>query len=813
MSDYTFDSAKSIIREIDLSFTEPAIQSTTALALVGETLKGPAFEPIAVSTKSGFRALFGGKSPERNGQYNMKYLLPYYADSYLEEGNQLYVVRVLGKSGYNAGTAWNVTLTNTAGNPAFQNMSVAVLRSRASYVILSGATAPSLQFQVSAVTTSVAPGLDPFAIVLTWTRLDTGTQESLRVSLDSTSPDYITKVLGTNPKYGPTGLYVDALFTETISKGIGDGLFTSIGAVTPTGPLGDYRTQFQSPETPYVVSELRGNSVLPLYKFICISDGDSANTEIKISHENIDPITKYFDVVIRDFNDTDDNQIVLERYSKCSLNPRDNNFIGRRIGSRPFGQIELEYTINSKYVFLEMADNCPTDAFPAGFEGYVLPATMTTGSAAALPPKMFFKTGYTATDRVARTYLGISERGYDTLGTKGKTISAAFFAFRGDEDTRTNVKLNGFHMDVNTAGNTYTTGKFDTGVASFRSLADVSGVAPYANKASRKFTLAPYGGFDGWDLFRDERTNTEAFKPGSPLVTNAMVGLTDYDAYLNAIEVFNNPEEAAISLFATPGLNWVDHLSLVSEALDMVETVRRGDCLYVIDAPDVPGTEPADIVEMFDIADIDSSYATTYWPSIQIQDTDNNTLVFIPATGEVLRAMTYTDKVKFPWWAPAGYSRGLIQKAKRTRRKLKEADRDILYVGRINPIADFSDVGVDIFGQKTTQRAESALDRISVRRMLIAAKDLIKKVSRKLLFEQNDDVVQSQFLTQVNPILETIKRERGIEQFSVVPGVDNTPEARSRHELYFTIKCLPIGALEFIEIDFVVTPAGTTFTS
>lgn len=804
MSEFVFNSPKVIIREKDISFNEPAIQGITAVGLVGETLKGPAFEPIAVSTKSAFRALFGGKSTEKNGPSNMKYLLPYYADSYLEEGNQLYVVRVLGKSGYNAGNAWAVTLS---GSGVLNGMTGAVLRSRK--YTTTGGTRTNLVTSSTVLTLAVGNATDPFSKTLTFTP-NIGPTQTLLISLDPSSPDFITKVLGTDPKNGLTALYVENIFTETITKGIGDGNLLSFGGVSSAGPVASFETHYQHPETPYVVSELRGNAVSPLYKFICISDGDSANTEIKISHENIDPITKEFDVVIRDFNDRDDNVITLERFSKCSLNPQSNNYVGRRIGSCKFGEVELEFALNSKYVFLEMAANVPADAFPAGFEGYVLP------QAGAVAPKMYFKKSYTATDRVNRTFLGISERAYDTLGTKGRGINKDMFSFRGDLSTATPAQLPGFHMDANVSGRTFANGlTFETSNAGFRTFADVSGTAPFAQKTTRKFTFAPYGGFDGWDIFAPERTNTDSYKPGSPAIPVGKEEVTDYQAFLDGILQLSNNEQVDIALIATPGLNWLEHLGLVNETLDMVETVRRGDCLYIMDSPDLSNSDTVaqDLVESFDIADIDSSFATTYWPHIQIEDKDNNTLVYIPATGEVLRAMAYTDKVKFPWWAPAGYSRGLIQKAKRTRRKLKEAERDILYTGRINPIADFSEVGVDIFGQKTTQRRESALDRISVRRMLIYAKGIIAKISRQLIFDQNDDVVQSQFLTKVNPVLETIKRERGIERFSVIPTEENTPEARSRHQLFFSIRCLPIGALEEIGIDFVVTPAGTTFTN
>jgi len=91
--------------------------------------------------------------------------------------------------------------------------------------------------------------------------------------------------------------------------------------------------------------------------------------------------------------------------------------------------------------------------------------------------------------------------------------------------------------------------------------------------------------------------------------------------------------------------------------------------------------------------------------------------------------------------------------------KLTQDDRDLLYESRINPIATFNDVGVLIWGNKTLQVAESALDRINVRRLLLQARKLIAAVSKRLVFEQNDDIVRNDFLNLVNPILDGIKTD------------------------------------------------------
>ena len=170
--------------------------------------------------------------------------------------------------------------------------------------------------------------------------------------------------------------------------------------------------------------------------------------------------------------------------------------------------------------------------------------------------------------------------------------------------------------------------------------------------------------------------------------------------------------------------------------------------------------------------------------------------------------MALTDNVAFPWFAAAGLNRGTTTAIK-ARVKLKLDDRDDLYEGRINPMATFSDVGVVIFGNKTLQVRESALNRINVRRLLLQARKLISAVSIRLLFEQNDDVVRNQFLSLVNPILDNIRKERGLTDFRVT--LDDTPESIDRNELNGRIFIKPTRSLEYISIEFNITNTGASF--
>ncbi|MHA1170268.1 MAG: phage tail sheath C-terminal domain-containing protein, partial [Candidatus Hodarchaeales archaeon] len=290
------------------------------------------------------------------------------------------------------------------------------------------------------------------------------------------------------------------------------------------------------------------------------------------------------------------------------------------------------------------------------------------------------------------------------------------------------------------------------------------------------------------------------------------------------VDTFSNPENVTINLFATPGINWAYQTVLVQNTIEMIEE-QRTDTLYILDSPELAGAiaptiggsgkedvvVATEIVNLMNDIGIDSSYTCTYFPWIQMRDTQNNVNVYIPPTGEVVKAMAFTDNVQFPWFAPAGLTRG-VTNARKSMYKLSLEARDIIYEGRINPMADFAEAGTAIFGQKTLQIRESALDRINVRRLLLQIKVLIANIAIRLVFEQNDQATIDQFLNKANPILDSIKRERGLTDFRIkMDDSNNTPETRDRNELYGEIFLKPTRAVEFIGITFTITPSGASF--
>ena len=208
----------------------------------------------------------------------------------------------------------------------------------------------------------------------------------------------------------------------------------------------------------------------------------------------------------------------------------------------------------------------------------------------------------------------------------------------------------------------------------------------------------------------------------------------------------------------------------------------------------------------------DSSYAATYWPWVQVTDPDSQQLIWVPASTLIPGVYAYTDSVSEAWFAPAGINRGGLGMVRQAERKLTQSNRDTLYTGKVNPIATFPGRGVVVFGQKTLQTKASALDRVNVRRLLIELKSYISQVADNLVFEQNTAATRNQFLSQVNPYLESVQQRQGLYAFKVVmDDSNNTADVIDRNELVGAIYLQPTKTAEFIYLDFNLLPTGATF--
>jgi phage tail sheath protein FI len=273
------------------------------------------------------------------------------------------------------------------------------------------------------------------------------------------------------------------------------------------------------------------------------------------------------------------------------------------------------------------------------------------------------------------------------------------------------------------------------------------------------------------------------------------------------IDLLSNQDDYKFNVLLAPGLFNSLHSSQVSTII--TNTQGRGDSLFVLDLVTYGSTVTSVTSQA---ASRDTSYAASYWPWCQIQDPSSGKNVWVPASVLIAGVYAYNDRVAEPWFAPAGINRGGLGTVIRAEQKLPQSSRDTLYQGKVNPIATFPGTGTVVYGNKTLQTKASALDRVNVRRLLIALKSYIGQVANTLVFEQNTTATRNQFLAQVNPYLESVQQRQGLYAFRVVmDDSNNTPDVIDRNQLVGAIYLQPTKTAEFIYLNFNITPTGATF--
>ena len=201
-----------------------------------------------------------------------------------------------------------------------------------------------------------------------------------------------------------------------------------------------------------------------------------------------------------------------------------------------------------------------------------------------------------------------------------------------------------------------------------------------------------------------------------------------------------------------------------------------------------------------------------YYPWVQIPDPDLGRNVWVPPSGVVPAVYSFNDLVKHPWYAPAGLNRGGLDTAIQTERLMTQNDRDNLYKKSVNPIASFPHSGVVVWGQKTLQKKQSALDRINVRRLLIDAKRFVAQTVKYLIFEQNTVETRARFIELTEPYFRRVKNQQGLYDFRIIiDETNNTPDVIDRNEMRAQIYLKPAKTAEFIIVDFIVLPTGALF--
>ena len=803
--------------EVDQSFLAGGIAQIGA-AIVGPTVKGPALIPTQVRSFGEFESIFGS--------YTDDSYVPYVVQDYLRNGNVITVTRLLYEDGYKltngalaiiakSGSVQAVThvlhpvqaVTTTGASALFEDSVLQDAGSGSFAIKLSGSYA-------------VATGDDATAIGFGGSFLVT---EGVAISgsIASTSNSYVTKVFSQSPKSIDYPVYVQYENKDAAN------LFANIGQVTlELAKLSNYEflSDYSTAATPWITSQkVSGTITKDLFKFHTLSHGTSVNYSVKVGIRDIKTATEVtdpdgfaqFTVEVRKVNttnipnspyssqDTDARPEVVETYRNVNLNPNSSRYIAKVIGDKSksidneFNVVETgDYPNLSNYIRVEVASTIAqaTD-IPFGFRSIDCPMPMASGSlnltAAA------YVTSQAATTFSNKTYHGFNFTTLNNLNylapvpTSGSTTGSNSDFYLGDVNQSVSANYPASSPYSGSLTDALTANTFDANVAI----------------GTRKFIVPFQGGFDGarpnlpkYAGQYISETNTFGFDCSTTTSGGTV-------AYNKAFSILSNSDAYDMNMLVTPGIIDSLHPLVTTYARNLVE--GRQDSFYVMDSNGLTDTL-TEVVNQ--VQSLNSNYTATYYPWVRINNPGRNIPVWVPASVVVPGVLSFNDAIAAPWYAPAGLTRGGLSIATGTYKNLSQSDRDTLYEARVNPIANFPNEGIVIWGQKTLQDVPSALDRVNVRRLLIAVKKYIASSTRYLVFEQNTTATRNRFLNIVNPYLEQVRANQGLYAFRVIMDeTNNTPDLIDMNTMYGQIFLQPTRTAEFIILDFNIQPTGASF--
>jgi hypothetical protein len=563
-----------------------------------------------------------------------------------------------------------------------------------------------------------------------------------------------------------------------------------------------------------------------LFRFHTLGHGTDTNKSYKVEISNVKlagtvPGSSYgmFDVGIRAYNDTDAKPQYLELFTNCNLDPDSVNYVARKVGNRwqrinYSGKI-LEYgDFGNKSLFVrcEMTKApYPKTSVPYGFKAF---ATPIGGSEHAynVPTMTYTKASIYSQNR-GRYASGVQ---FNPAPVGADEELTSYYP----KGTQEGPELDNKEYNAPLPVGAVATINIDFDLDKFCSTDGIADLSPVYNPATegdnvrmRKFVLGFQGGFSGQSPAKPVLVGNDILPTNQQGLDCSRLTSSGSVGYKLAINALGNADEFDINLLWTPGVIYNYHTNVVRNAVDMCEA--RGDCFYVFDIyqnQTAGGRSVQNVVDK--AAEFDTNYAGTYYPWIRIIDTNTNKIVRVPPSVVMPSVYASNDRAAAEWFAPAGLNRGGIEIAQGVEDRLTHSERDVLYEGRVNPIVSFPGQGVSVWGQKTLQVRPSALDRINVRRLLIAVKKFIASSSKYLVFEQNVAVTRNRFLSIVNPYLESVQQRSGLYAFRVVMDEsNNTPDLIDRNILLGQVFLQPTRTAEFVLLDFSVLPTGASFDS
>ena len=807
--------------EVDLSQLPQAIAAIGA-GMVGTCKSGPSFDPTWTPNIEQWSSIFGGFVPSC--------VLPYAAAIYHKNSDSLTTCRVLcppSDSMTEVSAGWRADVVYAITGASGEYLALLYVSGAATMTDWSaplGTSEDHFAFQITP-----ADGV-PFTRTGSW---------------QSGSVDYLTKVWNTDPKQYfniSQSYWIDTVYQYAALEGGYDALFsgsgTEPGFIDITSTFVNQEHAYSSGSTPWVLSQIFGVPATgsmsdvadyleyKLFRLHTRAHGDYTRNNVKTEVRNIKTSTnpdKYdfgtFDLIVRKYSDTDKAPVALETHANLTLDPTSKNYILRRIGNR-YNKYDTtlkrlrtygEYENKSAYVWIEMYEQVefPDTAVPWGFEGFTKLSGMID-----IPYVAYQKdNNQNASDRICWG-----------LQFNSSSIVERFKPIPVGGTATTDYNFSLCHVTAQSGSTTDNllyyapySGAYPTNAAlSYVTATDATALG-YQNA---KFCFGFYGGVDGWAPWWADPINPDlidatsgfGFGINEDKVSHwALSGQANKSgsyqaryALKQATDIFSLDDQFDINLFVIPGIY---STQIMPYAIDMCE--ERSDALCIVDTS---GSTVQQAADWSSARQYDSSYAAMYYPDLYIDDPDNNVRkrvkpsVVIPGD-----AIAYTDRYSFAWYAPAGLTRGGLSSVVGITEKLAAEDRDKLHNYRINSIASFPRHGINVWDQLTTQVAETALNRINVRRMLLHVKKAIASAAMFLVFEPNVQTNWTKFRNIVDPILRSVLLNYGINDYRIIVENEADASLADRNELRGKIVLDPVRSIDRISIGFIITNSVTQF--
>ena len=712
----------------------PKIATENGATIIGAFTSGPAFVPTVVDQYN--YNLFG----TTNGIFYAPYALQQYSKNSTKNP---VVIRAL----------WN--------QPYVKKATIFTITGGSASVILlskTNTTSSTLSFNGTNIMYSSSTGV-------------------VTASVDPTQPNNVLNIFTQNPQASKDFyLYYWSKSTSTLSGSSSVDLTYTSSATT-----GNVYSNASSPS-------ILDNTSASLFSFQTLGDGNSANNNIKIVIANIKPGTSTvyskFDVIIRSFDDTDQNQVQLQQFSNCDLDPTSTSYICRLIG-------------DAKVIYDSTKKRLVQTGDYSNKSSYVRVVPSTNLSNGDIAPNVF-PWGYTL-NNIPFTSNIFNVSDMFITSSIVNTLDNSKVCYGLDYS---NFKNNFLFNSIPSAS--ITNANFTFNLSNCLCTQNTSSVTSGSETKYLKFTLPVFGGCDGINP-----SSTYTGLNGFDISSITSSGTKQLSTALDLVSAIEYIDTDIINI---PGLSLYRSGSTAGSQflVDKLNTIcsQRKDCMSIIDADDNSIDSSLSLSSLVtQLQNFDTSYVACYYPYVKLYDKNISKYVWVPASTVVLGAFAHTDKVSYSWFSPAGFNRAGLQDVKDIKYKLNQKQRSDLYNNRVNPLAYFPNRGPVVWGQKTLLKADSALSRINVRRLSIKIKRFVDQVGLNLLWDPNTQVLWNRFLTQVRPYLSSLVQMQGIRAYEVtMDATTNTPDVIDRNMLKGKIVIQPTRAAQYILIDFNINP-------